>query len=242
MSSQMSGRRNAGRHDLNRAEALTMHGFAIAVSSPTMLIRRKSAARTETTRDGDAALLQSYIEGDDAAFAELFDRHHHRLYLYCLKIVGDDQQAEDLMQEVWERVIKLRLKPQRIDNPAGFLVTMTRNLCFNHVKQQRRRTFLNTFVDRAETAVAAHEHSDLAEHMKHALSQLSLEYREVLVLQVYCDYDYDEIAAMLNMNVTAIRMRASRARAQLRTILESMGRSADLLIARSLPFFDGESL
>jgi hypothetical protein len=37
-------------------------------------------------------------------------------------------------------------------------------------------------------------------------------------------------------------MRASRARAQLRTILESMGRSADALIARSLPHFDGESL
>jgi len=59
---------------------------------------------------------------------------------------------------------------------------------------------------------------------------------------MYCDYDYDEIASMLGMNVTAIRMRASRARAQLRTILESMGRSADALIARSLPHFDGESL
>lgn len=219
-----------------------MDGFAIDVSSIPMLTRRTSTAQAESDRDGDATLLRRYIDGDDASFAELFDRHHHRLYLYCLKIVGDDQQAEDLMQEVWERVIKLRLKPQRIDNPAGYLVTVTRNLCFNHVKQHRRRTFLNTFLDRSETAVAVHDRSDLSEHMRHALAQLSIEYREVLVLQMYCDYDYDEIAAMLGMNVTAIRMRASRARAQLRTILESMGRSADALIARSLPHFDGESL
>jgi RNA polymerase sigma-70 factor (ECF subfamily) len=218
-----------------------MSTLAIGVSSETMLVRRQSTT-DGLDRDHDAALLERYIAGDDAAFAELFDRNHHRLYLYCLKIVGDDQQAEDLMQEAWEKVIKLRLKPQRIDNPVGFLVTITRNLCFNHVKQHRRRTFLNTFLDRSETTVAAHEHSDLAEHMRAALERLTLEYREVLVLHTYCDYDYDEIATMLGMTVTAIRMRASRARAQLRTILETMGHSADALIARSLPLSDRESL
>lgn len=217
-----------------------MSSVAIDVSSAAMLTRRTVTTRAD--HDDDVALLNRYVAGDDTAFAELFDRHHHRLYLYCLKIVGDDQQAEDLMQEAWERVIKLRLKPQRIDNPAGFLVTVTRNLCFNHVKQQRRRSFLNTFLDRSDTSVAAHERSDLSAHMQHALSQLTVEYREVLVLHAYCDYDYDEIAAMLGMNVTAIRMRASRARAQLRTILDSMGRTTDTLIARSLPTFDGESL
>lgn len=219
-----------------------MSAIAIDVSSVHMLTERPVAANIELDRDTDASLLRRYIGGDDAAFATLFDRHHHRLYLYCLKIVGDDVQAEDLMQEVWEKVIKLRLHPQNIDNPAGFLVTVTRHLCFNHVKQKRRRTFLNTFLDRSETSVAVHEHADLAEHMQHALARLPIDYREVLVMHSYCDYDYDEIAQMLEMNVTAVRMRASRARAQLRTILESMGRSADAIPPRTHAISDRTAL
>jgi RNA polymerase sigma-70 factor (ECF subfamily) len=221
---------------------MTTSAIAIDVSSARMLNSRQSTVDSAAGRDVDAALLRRYVGGDDAAFAELFDRHHHRLYLYCLKLLGDEQQAEDLMQEAWERVIRLRLKPQPVDNPVGFLVTVARNLCFNHLKQQRRRTFLATFLDRAETSVAVHEEADLAEHMRHALARLPVDYREVLVLHSYCDYDYDEIAAMLAMNVTAIRMRASRARAQLRTILESMGRNADAVIARSLPLSDREAV
>lgn len=212
-----------------------MNALAIDVSSVSMLTDRTITDNADLGRDADASLLRRYIDGDDAAFATLFDRHHHRLFLYCLKIVGDDQQAEDLMQEAWERVIKLRLKPQRIDNPAGFLVTVTRNLCFNHIKQKRRRTFLNTFLDRAETAVTARDQADMSEHMQFALARLNVEYREVLVLHAYCDYDYEEIAVMLDMNVTAIRMRASRARAQLRTILESMGHTVETMIERSFP-------
>ncbi|KXK56912.1 MAG: RNA polymerase sigma factor [Chlorobi bacterium OLB7] len=51
----------------------------------------------------EAQLFDQFLAGDDRAFAELFDRHHHRLYLYCLKLVGSPDQAEDIVQEVWER-------------------------------------------------------------------------------------------------------------------------------------------
>src|SRR5687768_1835367 len=87
-----------------------------------------------TMRDGvatdEAALLVDFIGGDDTAFIELFDRHNQRLYLYCLKILGDEQQAEDVLQELWERVIRLRLKPPEhpVQTPAAFFVTIARNL------------------------------------------------------------------------------------------------------------------
>jgi len=172
------------------------------------------------TANEDVALLNRFIDGDDAAFIELFDRHHHRLYLYCLKLVGSAAQAEDLMQEVWERVIKLRVNPQRIQNPGGFFATMARNLCLNYLKMQRRHTVLNTFIDQPTHVEPQGSLSDLEELVHRSLEKLPLEYREVLVLNIYCDYDYGEIAEMLGKNVTAIRMRASRARAQLRKIIE----------------------
>lgn len=168
----------------------------------------------------DALLLERFIEGDDEPFVELFDRHNRRLYLYALKILGDGAQAEDITQEIWERVIKLRERPQKIANPAAFLATIARNLCFNRLKMQKRRLILNAFAIGPDVVDSPHEPSDLEALVAACVGKLPLEYREVLVLNVYCDYGYDEIASMLGKSVTAIRMRASRARGQLRTMLE----------------------
>ncbi len=197
-----------------------MSEFAITLSSGmfSQLMERQISA--PVVINDDAILLNRFMGGDDTAFAELFDRHHHKLYLYCLKLVGSSEQAEDLMQELWERVIKLKTSPQRVQNPGGFFATIARNLCFNHLKMRRRRTFLNTFIrqdDRTEQAEGA---CDLEALVGRCMEKLTLEYREVLVLQIYCDYEYGEIASMLGLNVTAVRMRASRARAQLRKLIE----------------------
>jgi RNA polymerase sigma-70 factor (ECF subfamily) len=185
-------------------------------------------AATEVSEE--AALLLDFIHGDDSAFVELFDRHNQRLYLYCLKILADEQQAEDLLQELWERVIRLRVKPpeQTILTPGAFFVTMARNLCFNLLKQQKRRGVLNEEIrlDLTETtgrgARPEVERRELSELMDRALAELSMESREVLVLQCYSGFAYEEIAEMLSMTVTAVRMRASRARTQLRTAIEKI--------------------
>lgn len=197
-----------------------MSQLAVSLSSGMFLNFKARGNPIRMTANEDVVLLNRFIEGDDSAFIELFDRHHHRLYLYCLKLVGTAAQAEDLMQEVWERVIKLRLNPQHIQNPGGFFATIARNLCLNHLKMQRRRSVLNTFIDEPTYVEPNASLSDLEELVHRSLEKLPLEYREVLVLNIYCDYDYGEIAEMLGKNVTAIRMRASRARAQLRKIIE----------------------
>lgn len=184
----------------------------------------------ESVVSDEATLLVDFIRGDDTAFIELFDRHNQRLYLYCLKILGDEQQAEDLLQELWERVIRLRLKPpeQPVQTPAAFFVTIARNLCFNLLKQQKRRGVLNEEIrlDLSDAGTRGSrpdiERQELREMMDRALATLSMESREVLVLQCYSGFEYEEIAEMLGMTVTAVRMRASRARSQLRTAVEKM--------------------
>jgi RNA polymerase sigma-70 factor, ECF subfamily len=190
----------------------------------------------------DASLLADFIAGDDGAFVELFDRHNQRLYLYALKILGDEQLAEDLLQELWERVIRLRLKPpeQPVQTPGAFFMTMTRNLCFNLLKQQKRRGVLNEEIrlDLTESvgrgARPEVERHELGEMMDRALATLSIESREVLVLQCYSGFSYEEIAETLGMTVTAIRMRASRARTQLRAAIESMIDAPDGTATRTM--------
>lgn len=99
-----------------------------------------SDRRTMTPSSTDSQLFDQFLAGDDRAFVELFDRHHHRMYLYCLKLVGSSDQAEDIVQEVWERVIRMRSNPQHVLNPTGFLIRITRNLSLNHLRDTKKLT------------------------------------------------------------------------------------------------------
>jgi RNA polymerase sigma-70 factor (ECF subfamily) len=164
----------------------------------------------------DALFFDRFLAGDDVAFAELFDRHNHRLFVYCMKFVGDAEQAEDITQELWERVIRLRLNPQPVHNPGGYLLTMARNLCINHVKRKRHMTRLDDLSEAQHPAGEGEKGSDLEDAVRIALTRLPEEYREVLILNAYCGYRFDEIATMLGKSADSIWMRASRARTKLR--------------------------
>ncbi len=178
----------------------------------------------------DAELFERFLAGDDRAFVDLFDRHNHRLFLYCMKLVNESDVAEDLTQELWERVIKLRLKPQKVLNPGGFLLTIARNLCLNHIRSQRRLSSIDDVHEGALPSASMREMSQMEELVIMALNELPMEMREVLILNTYSGYRFDEIAEMMGKSVDAVRMRASRARAQLRTILLQMNRNDDLTI------------
>jgi len=170
----------------------------------------------------DTLLLDRYFAGDNAALVELYDRHNQRLYLYCLKLLGAPEQAEDLTQELWEKVARLRAKPQHVLNPAGFLLTIARNLCFNHLKARKRLTSLDALGEAIHPSYEMRELTEMEDLVVSALAELPDDYREVLVLNLYCGYRLDEIASMLGKSADAIRKRASRARLQLRTMVMEM--------------------
>lgn len=200
----------------------TMSNHTLSLISPiTAAQRERNAAAAASTSD-DAVIMAHFLAGDDAAFAELFDRHNHRLYVYCLKLVGDTAQAEDLTQEMWERVIRMRRSPQEVHTPIAFFLRILRNLCINHVKRTRRTVSLATLPESALPMEERRERSEMEDMVDQALAYLPFEYREVLVLNAYCGYRFDEIATMMGKSPEAIWMRASRARARLREKVMNM--------------------
>jgi RNA polymerase sigma-70 factor (ECF subfamily) len=190
-----------------------------AISSATDAL---SDRRAMPPSNPDTQLFDQFLAGDDRAFAELFDRHHHRLYLYCLKLVGSPDHAEDIVQEVWERVIRMRSNPQHVLNPTGFLLRITRNLSLNHLRDTKKLTSIDDVQEHKLPTVQIREKSELEELVVICLNKLPIEMREVLILYTYSGYRFDEIAEMMGKSVDAVRMRASRARAQLRTMILSM--------------------
>ncbi len=188
----------------------------------TRVTNKETENTTSAVLQEDVLLFARFLDGDDAAMMDLYDRHSNRIYLYCLKILGNEQHAEDVTQELWERIIKLRQNPQEVRNPKGLLLKIARNLCLNHIKAQRRHSDLNELTDSDHPASYPRELSHLEEIVVLSLPKLPFAQREVLILNAYSGYRFDEIAEMLGESVGAVRMRASRARGHLGKIISAM--------------------
>jgi RNA polymerase sigma-70 factor (ECF subfamily) len=198
------------------------------MEAPDTLLRTSDSRRgTDETppsrrEDLDARIFARFMAGDDSALLELFDRHHHRIFLYCLKIVGNREQAEDLTQELWERVIRYREQPRDVQKPVTLMLTIARNLCLNYLKVSRRYSSLEDLPESAHPTMTTRELSHMEELVALSLPKLPFEQREVLVLHSYCGYRFEEIAELLNEPAGTLRMRASRARSHLGRIISAM--------------------
>jgi len=164
----------------------------------------------------EIGIFQRFIEGDNTAFTELYKAHNQRLFNYCAKIVKDHLAAEDITHTVWERVIELRQDLSGISNPLGFFYRTARNLCLDYLKHHRFRADL----DAAENIVEE-KPSDNEELVLMALDKLPEETKEILILHYYSGYSFEEIAEILGKKSNAIWTKASRARKQLKEIIES---------------------
>lgn len=207
----------------NNNEAMSQLAIAIPLATSTRSERHTPTANTAV--GPDTLLLSRHLEGDDSAFVELFNRHNNRLFAYCLKMVGRSEVAEDLTQELWEKVIRLRQQPKSIENPVGFFLTMARNLSLNHLKASARTSRFDDLPESAHPTDDLRERSEMEEIVVAALATLPMDYREVLILNMYSGYGFDEIAVMLGKSPEAIWKRASRAREKLRAeVVKRMGK------------------
>src|SRR3954454_7537599 len=83
----------------------------------------------------DEALMAAYQRGDLGAFAELVARHEKRLWHFLRRFVHERSTAEDLLQEVFLRMIKSAPEWQHTAKVSTWLYTIARNLCTDHARR-----------------------------------------------------------------------------------------------------------
>src|ERR1019366_2973535 len=93
-----------------------------------------------------ASHFQAFLAGDDAAFAALYREVNAQLSAYCHKLAPG--HAEDLMQELWERVSAMRSRagstaPHEIDSPLAFLFRMVKNLAIDEHRRKKNEISLD---------------------------------------------------------------------------------------------------
>ena len=163
--------------------------------------------------------------GRTVALATLFERHHSRVYGYCLRMTGNRAAAEDLVQDVFMKMLKYKATFKDDSELVPWMFGIARNSCLAHLKRRANDQVPSTSAAEEVAAEETHEetHDDRqSELVRQALLRLSPERREVLVLSRYEYKSYDEIARVLDCSVGAVKVRVHRAMKQLREIYLDM--------------------
>jgi RNA polymerase sigma-70 factor (ECF subfamily) len=169
--------------------------------------------------------MRQVRSGRTAALATLFERHHARLYRYCLRMTGNRATAEDLVQDVFMKMLKYKATFKDDSEFVPWMFGIGRNACLAHLKRAVNDRLTAVDVDGAAQPDEAQDEKRLDgqdELVRRALLKLPADRREVLVLSRYEYKSYDEIAKSLECSVGAVKVRVHRAMKQLREIYLDM--------------------
>jgi RNA polymerase sigma-70 factor (ECF subfamily) len=171
-------------------------------------------------------LFWRMLRGDDKAFEPLFAAFNGKLRRFFARQLGTGAHVDDLAQEVWVRFINLRTRPPQpgLFRVQAFLFRVARNLSIDYLRTRKEHTALDDLPEQEHPTIGERDTPAGEALVMQALDELPDESREILVLNLYLGYRFDEIAEMLDKSPDAIWQRASRARAKLRRIIIEMAK------------------
>lgn len=173
-------------------------------------------------RESDAVLVARAIAGSDAAFAALVDRYNDLLYRHAERMLGQADDAEDVVQSAWIKAFRNLRKCRDPERFGAWVFRIGANACKDAVKAKRRGIVPLESVAELEshdgdTATRLDQRRRLAS----ALARLAPDQREAFLLKHMEGWSYEEMADQLGVQVSALKMRVHRAREELQiTLLE----------------------
>lgn len=181
----------------------------------------------------DELLIRRAQRGDADAFEQLLLEHQKNVYNLCYRMAGDPDDAMDLSQETFLRAWRCLDQYQFASAFSTWLYRLCSNICIDFLRRRRRQqTVPLTFedADGEEQTYAVPDAQPLPEEqvelkltretLAAAMAQLLPEHRAVLQLRVVNEMSYEQIADVLDIQIGTVKSRLSRARNQLKKILE----------------------
>ncbi|MCS6939659.1 MAG: sigma-70 family RNA polymerase sigma factor [Roseiflexaceae bacterium] len=180
----------------------------------------------------DEALISRVARRDSSALEHLYDRYARIVYATALRMLGDTELAEDIVQEtfwrVWRRSTSFTIGRGQV---AGWIFGIAHNLCIDELRRQRSRPVT---VQGEQEEQALLEQSDLRGDVAdaaiererrriilQALAQIPPEQREVLELAYFGGLSQSEIAQRLNSPIGTVKTRTRLALQKMRDLLHN---------------------
>ena len=175
--------------------------------------------------DPDYELVTACQVGNRQAFNELVHRHKDRVYSVAARLLGDHSEAEDIAQETFFRAYEGITAFRGDAKFSSWLYRICYNLCLNYRERKKHSLGDSPLPEmiadpaaRLPEQLIAKERQEL---MQRALSCLTPEFREVVVLYHTGQLSYEEIATLQGLPIGTVRSRLHRGREELKEILRS---------------------
>jgi len=179
--------------------------------------------------DADPALLAAALDGSERAARELVRRHGARLHACALRLVGDAGAAEEVVQDVFDQLLRHGDGFREESALGTWLYAVTLNRCRDVL---RRASFAAArsaqpvsphLADGALDPLERAERRDRAERINGAMNAMPADMREVIALRFASDLSYEQIAAVLECPPGTVASRLHRALRRLGQELHAIG-------------------
>lgn len=174
-------------------------------------------------------LVERSRRGDRAAFGELARLHQHEVYTLAVRLVGDRTLAADVAQEALIRAWKAVGRFRGDASFSTWLYRITANAAWTLKGAAARKAVYDLdglvrqpLAGRSGDPEAAGEQAELRSRLSRALDQLPRHQRTVVVLKDVYGWPHKEIAEVMDISVTASKVRLHRAHLRLREMLKGV--------------------
>ena len=167
-------------------------------------------------------LIQKSQEGDRKAQHELYNLYVAAMYNICRRMMGNDEDAKDVLQEAFIQAFSKLDTLQKVDSFPGWLKRIVINKCLNALNQTKEFQMLNDA--EPPSPAEAQDTFEVSEHrvsrIKKAIDHISEGCRTVLNLYVFEGYSHQEIAQILSISESASKSQYSKAKSKIRDLIE----------------------
>ena len=179
----------------------------------------------------DKELISIYLQGNSAAFQCLFQRHKQKVYTSIYLFVRNHDQADDIFQEVFIKVID-RLQNGRYNEDGKFLpwvMRIARNYCIDEYRSHKRngvvynteeKDYFKSMASDLSTAEESIMDTQTCQELKDLINQLPEEQKEVVLMRHYYGLKFSEIAEETESNLNTVLGRMRYALINLRKMMK----------------------
>jgi RNA polymerase sigma factor (sigma-70 family) len=208
-------------------QRLSRHCFTAPVA--TLNLTTMDDPAVDSTQASDETLMLAWAAGDVSAFEQLYSRHRGRLYRFLLRQLRDQSLAEDLFQDVWQRVIAARggWKPEAAF--STWLYRIAHNRLADHWRGLQYRPPAPADGDERaaripdpDTPERTLSEFERRRRLQLALDELPDEQREVVLLRLEQELTLEEIGAITGVGRETVKSRLRYAMDKLRARLPDL--------------------
>jgi len=174
----------------------------------------------------DSELIDVILKKNSEAYRELFDRYNRKLFVYILHLVGDREETEDILQNVFTKTYRNIKNFDQTRKFSSWIYRIAHNEAVNYLKRRNKRYIVSwedvsTSKDKLDIASADMPveekwmHEEVTKEIHDALEKLPPKYKEILTMRYYAEYSYEKIGKIMGKPVNTVGTLINRAKKKL---------------------------